>query len=265
MRTLVIGDIHGGLKALEQVLIRAAVTTEDRLIFLGDYTDGWADSFELIEFLIELDKSHNCIFLQGNHDVWCRDWLTTGMIPTMGPETTWKERGGISTIESYNDRRPVDLEPHRAFFRRLHFYYEDLDNKRLFVHAGYTQGGGARFENPYRNLWWDRNLWEKAYAHEQKFNKNGNKHVLYNEYYPTILKAYNEIFIGHTSCQLYGTIQPIKACNVTNVDTGCGHRHGVLTMMNVDTREYWQSDRLTELYPEDMHNEFMGNQGAELV
>ena len=40
-RTLVVGDIHGGLKALEQALERANVTDKDKLIFLGDYVDGW--------------------------------------------------------------------------------------------------------------------------------------------------------------------------------------------------------------------------------
>jgi serine/threonine protein phosphatase 1 len=41
MRTLVIGDIHGGLRALHQIK-RAKVTKEDTLIFLGDYVDGWS-------------------------------------------------------------------------------------------------------------------------------------------------------------------------------------------------------------------------------
>ncbi|MFZ0598180.1 MAG: metallophosphoesterase, partial [Flavobacterium sp.] len=44
MRTFVIGDIHGGLLALEQVMKKAEVTTEDTLIFLGDYVDGWSQS-----------------------------------------------------------------------------------------------------------------------------------------------------------------------------------------------------------------------------
>ena len=35
-RTLVIGDIHGGFKALKQVLERANVTENDKLIFLGN-------------------------------------------------------------------------------------------------------------------------------------------------------------------------------------------------------------------------------------
>ena len=40
-RTLVIGDIHGGLKALVQVLDRATINENDTLIFLGDYVDGF--------------------------------------------------------------------------------------------------------------------------------------------------------------------------------------------------------------------------------
>ena len=50
MRTLVIGDLHGGLKGLHQVLERAKVTKDDHLIFLGDYVDGWSESYELLKF-----------------------------------------------------------------------------------------------------------------------------------------------------------------------------------------------------------------------
>jgi serine/threonine protein phosphatase 1 len=70
-RTLVIGDIHGGLKALEQILERASVSVDDTLIFLGDYVDGWSESAQVIEFLIDLKRKNNCVFIKGNHDVWC--------------------------------------------------------------------------------------------------------------------------------------------------------------------------------------------------
>ena len=53
-RTLVIGDIHGGLRALHQIMERAKVTTNDTLIFLGDYVDGWSQSAEVIDYLIVL-------------------------------------------------------------------------------------------------------------------------------------------------------------------------------------------------------------------
>ena len=67
-RTLVIGDIHSGLRALEQVLEKAEVTSEDQIIFLGDYVDGWSTALETIDFLRALHKTHNCIFIRGNHD-----------------------------------------------------------------------------------------------------------------------------------------------------------------------------------------------------
>ena len=53
-RILVFGDIHGGLRALVQLLDRAKINPNDRLIFLGDYVDGWSESAQLISFLTEL-------------------------------------------------------------------------------------------------------------------------------------------------------------------------------------------------------------------
>ena len=95
-RTLVIGDIHGGLKALKQVLERAAVTSTDTLVFLGDYVDGWSESAQVIDFVIALSGKQTCIFIKGNHDVWCEEWLAGGI-----PDPNWLMHGGIATVTSY--------------------------------------------------------------------------------------------------------------------------------------------------------------------
>ena len=76
MRTLVIGDIHGGLRALHQVLERAKVTPSDQLIFLGDYVDGWSQSPQVIDLLIEMKKTHNILCIKGNHDELFLDYHT---------------------------------------------------------------------------------------------------------------------------------------------------------------------------------------------
>ena len=78
-RTLVIGDIHGGLRALIQVFEKASVSKNDTLIFLGDYVDGWSDSAQVIAYLIGLSGEQPCVFIKGNHDAWCEDWLRTGI------------------------------------------------------------------------------------------------------------------------------------------------------------------------------------------
>ena len=67
-KTFVVGDIHGGLRALEQVLKLVPKTSDALFIFLGDYVDGWSESAETVSFLINFSENNSCIFLRGNHD-----------------------------------------------------------------------------------------------------------------------------------------------------------------------------------------------------
>lgn len=55
---------------------------------------------------------------------------------------------------------------------------------------------------------------------------------------------YKDIFVGHTTTELYNTLQPI---HVWNIDTGAGWS-GKLTIMDVDSKEYGQSDLTRDLY-----------------
>jgi len=60
--------------------------------------------------------------------------------------------------------------------------------------------------------------------------------------------TYDEVFIGHISTSHYDpTLKPVNACNVWNLDQGCGYE-GKLTLMNIDTKEYVQSDKVSKLY-----------------
>lgn len=140
MRTLAIGDIHGGLKALKQVLKRAEVTTNDQLIFLGDYVDGWSESAQVIDYLMQLSKTTTCIFIKGNHDKWCEQWLADGSV-----NDVWYIHGGKETIESYDGFSKLEKESHLNFFEAMPLYHID-DENRLFVHAGFTSMHGVRKE-----------------------------------------------------------------------------------------------------------------------
>lgn len=245
-RQLVIGDIHGGLKGLIQAMERAEVTTEDTLIFLGDYVDGWADSALLISYLIELEKTHNCIFIRGNHDEWCENWMTTGWA-----SESWREHGGLTTMASYVANNLMGDKKHLMFFYKMHKCYVDEKN-RLFVHGGYTSEKGAEGQDG-RILYWNRDLFELAYMVETRTKDNTKERL---RTFPKRLKVYDEIFVGHSTTFIFnGADQPINALNAWNVDTGAG-TNGRVTVMDVDTKEFWQSDVLPSLYPDDEHNEF---------
>ena len=236
-RTLVIGDIHGGLKALIQVLEKANVTQNDTLIFLGDYVDGWSESPQVIDFLIDLSQNQTCIFIRGNHDELLLDWLQSNRDNPM-----WKEHGGEATVLAYANFDESTKQKHIDFLKNLHNYYLDFNN-RLFVHAGFTNLNGVTHEYFPKMFYWERTLWEMAVAMDQSIDSD---HVLY----PKRLKLYNEIYIGHTPVTKINKTTPVNYANVWNIDTGAAFL-GPLSIFDVDTKEYWQSDPLPLLYPNE--------------
>jgi serine/threonine protein phosphatase 1 len=237
-RTLVIGDIHSGLRALKQLLDIGKVTADDILIFLGDYVDGWSTAVETIEFLITLRKTHNCIFIRGNHDELCYDWLIQ---QTDNP--TWVKHGGKSTIESYTRANTKTIAKHLLFYEGLENFYLDSEN-RLFLHAGFTNLKGVEHEYFVKTLYWDRTLWELAQSLHPNMSED-------DEFYPDRLKNYKEIYLGHTpvSKTLFDVV-PVNAANVWNLDTGAAFK-GPLSMMDIDTKEIWQSEPVHFLYPQE--------------
>lgn len=236
-RTLVIGDIHGGLKALKQVLDRAAVVPEDQLIFLGDYVDGWSEAAQTISHLIELQEKHACVFLLGNHDQLCRDWLESGIAIPM-----WQEQGGAETMASYAHLTKDEKATHLEFFNNMTEYFKDMEN-RLYVHAGFTSMHGVHYEYFPKMFYWDRTLWEMALSLDPEIPFEDAR-------YPNRLRLYKNVYIGHTPTTRIGKTVPVKAATVWNIDTGAAFK-GPLTVMDVDTEEFWQSDPVHTLYPDE--------------
>jgi len=236
-RTLVIGDIHSGLRALQELLQKATVSVEDKLIFLGDYVDGWSDAAETVDFLIELKKTHNCILLRGNHDELCYEWLKGGVDNPM-----WKQHGGQATINSYENVDNETKNRHLTFYENLENYHIDTKN-RLFLHAGFSNLKGVKFEYFQKTFYWDRTLWELALSLNPDLDKN-------DPWYPKRLTHYHEIYLGHTPVTRMGKTTPQQAANVWNIDTGAAFK-GPLSVIDVDTKEVWQSKPVHTFYPNE--------------
>lgn len=237
MRTLVIGDIHGGLHGLKQLLSRIKVGSDDLFIFLGDYVDGWSESAQVIEYLMEFSKPHDCIFIKGNHDVWCENWLRTN-----NAEPVWLNHGGEGTLESYSNYSNAEKQNHLEFFQNMKLYHLDEKN-RLFIHAGFTSMHGVEQEVFESTFYFDRTLWEMALTMDKRVKKD-------SKMYPNRLKHYNEIYIGHTPTLNFDVTEPMQAINVWNVDTGAAF-FGKLSAIDINSKKVFQSDVLMALYPDE--------------
>lgn len=226
MRKLVIGDIHGAYKALLQCLERSKFNKEeDALIILGDICDGWPFVKECLE---EVMSIKNLIFIIGNHDQWCLEWLKTG-----DSKSIWLNQGGWNSFNSLVGCSKEEKEKYIKFLEEAPFYY--IDNNRLFCHGGINHL--QKKENWDRDeVMWDRDLMK--YAHKLWQQKREKR-----------ISEFDEIFIGHTTTEFNGSTEPVKYCNVWCLDQGGGWS-GKLSIMDVDTHEYWQSDFVYELYPD---------------
>lgn len=227
-RLLALGDVHGGLRALEQVLERAHFDAgSDRLIFLGDVCDGWPEVVECIKLLRSLGAES----VWGNHDVWAWEWMQTGRI-----QQAWYTQGGRATYESMGKSAVQAMHSFAGYFGGLRDYIHDAERHYLFVHGGIPRDGRIGGLPGREFLTWDRDLFMAA----------AQMHVAGAADGP--LTHFAKVFIGHTTTEQFSDV-PVTAGGVVLLDQGGGWS-GKLSLMDADTGEFWQSDVVQDLYPE---------------
>ena len=147
MKKIIIGDLHGNFTGLNTILERSKYDpTTDKLIFVGDYIDGFPgndfSAKKVIDKIIELKKENkNIITLIGNHDWWMLEWIKIG---NKEPRSIWYNQGGKETLKSYGIKNPFPqytLEKenipnsHKKFLENLMPSY--YDDKIVVVHGGF--------------------------------------------------------------------------------------------------------------------------------
>lgn len=140
-KTFVIGDIHGQLGMLENLLAKIPWRPDkDALVFLGDYVDRGPDSRGVVDYILSLKREDTRIScIMGNHERMFLDYLA-GVHGDL-----YLANGGLPTLKAYNRDYPgVLLGPieipsnHKSFFESLKPYFEIEDY--YLVHAGFRPG-----------------------------------------------------------------------------------------------------------------------------
>lgn len=223
MHTWVIGDIHGASRALEQCLERSNFNFEsDRLICLGDICDGWPETRQAFNQLL---KIKNLIVTLGNHDFWAFKWARYGEASDI-----WLSQGGQNTVDSYPggnmDRSHLDI------LEKAKPYH--LEANKLFVHAGINPDLPLS-EQDEQTFYWDRTYFNTVIRN-------------YEDNIRERIAPYEEVYIGHSPIHRLNIFKPFNWVEAWLMDTGAGWE-GVLSIMDVDTKEYYISDRVDTLYP----------------
>lgn len=152
LRVYAVGDIHGRLDLLEELLSRVDADLAQRpvtrpiFVFLGDYIDRGPSSRETIDRLLQRSELNECVFLRGNHEQLAVNCLHNPRVINQ-----WLRLGGAETLASYgltlghltNQTKVAELQAafHRALPRaHLNFFREQQTSFAcgdfFFAHAG---------------------------------------------------------------------------------------------------------------------------------
>lgn len=173
-RTFAIGDVHGELEKLVVLMQRfPSLTSEDTLVFLGDYLDRGPHSRQVVEYLMALPSitKAKVVCLRGNHeDAWLRvrreGWDQFLVPVSNGCLATYRSfvRGAVPRVEEMPSAPEMKVMSGGSFFpesvlawmEQLPYWYED--EHAIYVHAGLPRISGeflhpSRVPDPLVLLW----------------------------------------------------------------------------------------------------------------
>lgn len=133
--TYAVGDIHGSLRKLRNLILRCKQHAGGRpmtFVFLGDYIDRGPESSGVVRYVIDLQSllRERVIALKGNHEAFA-----LGVIDGTTLADHWLSQGGAETLQSYGVKSARELpREHVDWMRSLQLSYDD--GRRFFVHAG---------------------------------------------------------------------------------------------------------------------------------
>ena len=232
-RAYAIGDVHGRLDLLQQLLgqierdNRARGPATTYLVLLGDLIDRGPDSKGVIDqLLLSPPRFATPVYLKGNHEEFLLSVLE-GEDQMVG---SWLTYGGYECAESYGVSRGWTLNvpsaevaerlrqavpaSHRTFLREMADSFQFGDY--LFVHAGIRPGVPLDRQNS-KDLRWIR----------EGFLDNRSDHGVM-------------VVHGHTIVE-----KAEQHSNRIALDTGA-YRSGVLTALGLEGRERWFLEARTE-------------------
>ena len=84
-KIVVIGDVHGCYAPLDEYFSKNTINENTYYVFLGDYFDRGIQNKEVLQFCLENCEKSNFSFIQGNHEIWLKNFVKDGEDGRMTP------------------------------------------------------------------------------------------------------------------------------------------------------------------------------------
>ena len=184
------------IQELDNLIARIKPSSDDLLIFLGDYVDRGYHSYNVIKKIIELKNTCRVVTLRGNHDYEFFEgyrankdeidsWSSNNWHPKPHNFLSLWGQGAKESFLSYANAG-VKIEEHLDFYNKCADYF--VINNKVFVHGGFNRHVPISTQSS-NVLLWDRDLLLAALSHNAGAIK---KHKF------KIKDGFDEVYLGHT-------------------------------------------------------------------
>ena len=222
MREIIVGDIHGCIRAYQSLMKRLRPDAAcDRLILLGDLFDRGPDSWEVLQRVMAQAEAFGdrFVLLRGNHE----DYLLQPRL-TLLQRIVWQRVGRAATVRSFkkHGERMEECVPWLAAHCRLFFKGEGYQ----CVHAGVA--ADPLEANDAETLIHDHDI-VRANRYDGPLTVTGHIALEEAAWFAGDGETVELISPGET--------RPLPEKGVLCIDTGCG-KGGKLTAMVIENGLY---------------------------
>jgi serine/threonine protein phosphatase 1 len=219
MRHIIIGDVHGCLEELKELITKISIDSTDILYFIGDLIDRGPDSSGVVKYVHSLSTQNNLILILGNHE----EKFLRYVIQKKSKKILKKNSSKIEEFELL--LKNIDKDDLK-FLSNSYINYNISSFNICLLHAGIPENSriDLSFNNKYSPelLKSDKHfelIFKTRFLDENGLfisaDNNDPNRVFWADSYDG---RYGKIIFGHHAMI---SDKPIEFKNAINVDTGC--------------------------------------------
>ncbi len=209
MKIDIIGDVHGCLKELKQLLTKLGYKQEKdwahpdhrKLAFIGDLTDRGPDSLAVIDLVYSVWQNQGAYYVPGNHcNKLYRYFRGNNIQISHGLETTVAELNALSSKEQANIKKKF-----LKLYEQSPLYHLLEDGQLILAHAGMKESMIGRADRDVKTFVLYGDVTGEQLENGMPVRRNWAKHYHGQPW----------IVYGHTPVK-----EPIFLNHTVNIDTG---------------------------------------------
>ena len=218
-KTFIIGDVHGCIDELQELVQQIAPTADDQLIFIGDLIDRGPDSLGVVRQVVAWSKLFDVLMILGNHE----DKFLRYIHHIQSKSGKDKDMKGIHEFPGLlNELTPAEVQFLKNAYHAIHL----PEWNSLVVHAGvwkdilFPLPGTYPYDKSYSEQFKKINLLNKTrYLNPEGHFVSMGEEKPGDRFWAEIYQGqWGHIYFGH---QPFIQDIPYQFAHATALDTGC--------------------------------------------